>query len=402
MRAFTDSLAQAKALTLQGRLMEATRLIQAKLGLQQPSAPNTETNSPGAESKTDFGSPETPPAPTWRAQKAQASDIDFREWSHVPVAPQPTTTSPASTPDADPMADTVADPRSHPRATVPASFTQHAILAGTHSYSYRLFIPSEAGAATARPIVVMLHGCKQNAEDFARGTAMNAIAEHEKFIVVYPEQIRQANSMGCWNWFEPQHQQRNQGEPAMIAALVAKLVAEHGGDASRIYIAGLSAGGAMAALVGQLYPEIFAAVGVHSGLAPSVAHDVASAFSAMRRGPGARPTRPITLPLIVFQGSADKTVAPANAQAIVKTELDALAARGTVLQKDREEPYPGAGRKATRERWTDANGTCRIESWNVAAAPHAWAGGDAAGSFTDPLGPSASQAMFSFFRLHAK
>ena len=389
MRSFTDSLAQAKALTLQGRLVEATRLIQTGLGLKQFAPPGTATKNADADSSGHFRTPPIPnppsvitqPAPIWHADRANAVDIDFRERVDVVVSRA------AATP---------------PAAHTPASFTFHAIQSGAQSYHYRLFVPSRSAVAPALPIVVMLHGCKQNAEDFARGTAMNAIAEREKFIVVYPEQIRHANRMGCWNWFEPQHQQRGQGEPAMIAALVAKLVAGHALDASRVYIAGLSAGGAMAALVGQLYPDVFAAVGVHSGLAPAAAHDVVSALSAMRQGPGAEPLRPVAVPLIVFQGTGDTTVAPANAQALVQTELQAFAARDTLLQKSTEEANPGAGRKATRERWIDINGKCRLESWNVVAGPHAWAGGDAAGSFTDPGGPSASEAIFSFFRLHSK
>lgn len=389
MHSFAESLAQAKALTLQGRLVEATRLIQTGLGIERFAPPDATPKNAEARSNVYFNTPPIPnppssstrPAPVWHAYKANAVDIDFREGADVAMPPT------AITP---PVADS------------PASFTFHAIQSGSQSYHYRLFVPSRSVAAPALPIVVMLHGCKQNAEDFARGTAMNAIAEREKFIVVYPEQMRHANTMGCWNWFEPQHQQRGQGEPAMIAALVAKLVAGHVGDASRVYIAGLSAGGAMAALVGQLYPDVFAAVGVHSGLAPAAAHNVVSALSAMRQGPGAGALRPVTLPLIVFQGAGDTTVVPANAQALVKTELQALAARDTVLQKSSEEANPDAGRKATRERWIDTNGKCRVESWNVVAGPHAWAGGDATGSFTDPQGPSASEAMFSFFRLHSK
>ena len=384
MRSFNESMTQAKALTLQGRLLEATRLIQTGLGIEKPFIPETAEHTSEGENVVSFSTSkasETRPIPTWNAPKTEAEDIEFRE--------EP---------------DTVASTQSAkgPAVSAPASFTLHETQAGAQSYNYRLFVPSRTSVEATLPIVVMLHGCKQNADDFARGTAMNVIAEREKFIVAYPEQNRQCNSMGCWNWFEPQHQQRGRGEPAMIAALVAKLVADHRGDASRVYVAGLSAGGAMAALVGQLYPDIFAAVGVHSGLAPATAHDIASAFSAMRKGPSASSRNPIALPIIVFQGSDDKTVAPANAQAIVKIELDTLRAMGFDLQRIKEDANFGGSRKATRERWIDTDGKCLVESWNVSNAAHAWAGGDSAGSFTDPQGPNASEAMFRFFRLHSK
>lgn len=389
MHSFKDSLTQAKALTLQGRLVEATKLIQA--GLRAPLA------STSGATKHSFGVEEAfvdvesrtstvhgaELACTWREQKAEAMDVEFREDKDF-VAPFST-----------PVATST--------ETTPASFRQHTFQAGTLLYTYRLFIPSRAIAGSLMPVVVMLHGCKQNAEDFARGTAMNVIAEREKFIVLYPEQIRQANSMGCWNWFEPKHQMRVQGEPAMIATLVTKVIEEHRGDPSRVYVAGLSAGGAMAALVGQLYPEIFAAVGVHSGLAPAAAHDVASAFTVMRTGQGSASRRPIALPVIVFQGSGDKTVAPSNAQAIVNAELDAHSKRGEVLRKLSNEEFKSSShRKATREFWIDSVGKCVVESWNISSAPHAWAGGDQSGSFTDPHGPSASEAMFNFFKHHAK
>lgn len=384
MRSFTESMTQAKALTLQGRILEATRLIQTGLGIEKPFNPEKAQHRPVGENVVCFSTlkaSESQPIPAWTASKTEAVDIEFRE--------QP---------------DTVTSTQSvkGPAVSAPASFTLHEIQAGAQSYNYRLFVPSRISGNTPLSIVVMLHGCKQDAEDFSRGTEMNVIAEREKFMVVYPDQNRQGNSMGCWNWFEPKHQQRGLGEPAMIAALVAKIVAEQGGDASRVYVAGLSAGGAMAALVGQLYPEVFAAVGVHSGLAPAAAHDVASAFKAMRKGPSVGCNRSIALPIIVFQGSADKTVAPANAHAIVKTELDALGAMEFDLQRIKEDANFGGGRKAMRERWIGTEGKCLIESWNVSNAPHAWAGGDSAGSFTDPQGPSASEAMFQFFRLHCK
>jgi poly(hydroxyalkanoate) depolymerase family esterase len=248
----------------------------------------------------------------------------------------------------------------------------------------------------------MLHGCKQDSEDFANGTAMNEIAERDKFMVLYPEQPRTANSMGCWNWFDPAHQARDRGEPAMIAALTRQVASNHGVDTARTYVAGLSAGAAMAAIMGQLYPEIFAAVGVHSGLAPGAAHSVASAFSAMSKGPGPRAkTGAIGTPVIIFQGSGDSTVAQANADAIIRSELDACSSKGTALIQDKKASDALGKRASTTTVWTNAAGKPVIESWTIDAGPHAWSGGHASGSFTDPKGPSATQAMVDFFRRHA-
>lgn len=277
------------------------------------------------------------------------------------------------------------------------SFEAHRIQSGGQSYLYRLYTP--AGEADApRPVLVLLHGCKQDAADFAAGTAMNALAERHGCIVVYPEQNRSANSMGCWNWFEPAHQRRGAGEPAMIAALAAQVVAQCGGDPARVYIAGLSAGGAMAALTAHLYPEVFAAVGIHSGLGPGAAHDVVSAFAAMRKAQRKGPAGPAgaALPAIVFHGSADKTVHPSNAAQIVQDALAAWQAGGQPLQRERQRQGE-AGRAAMRTTWRRADGSVVLEQWDVAAGPHAWSGGDAAGSFTDPQGPSASEAMLRFF-----
>jgi poly(hydroxyalkanoate) depolymerase family esterase len=286
-----------------------------------------------------------------------------------------------------------------------ASFTAHAFSFGGHRYRYRLYQP-ERDPDTLLPVVVMLHGCKQDSEDFARGTGMNEVAARDGFLVLYPEQLRKANGMGCWNWFDAQHQRRGAGEPAMIAALVEATVAAHGGDPRRVYVAGLSAGGAMAAALGELYPEVFAAVGVHSGLPPHAAHDVASAFGAMRKGVTAAVAAKsaVAVPTIVFHGTGDRTVAPANGHALVQRQLATRRADGIALERV-ESRAPGANergvlRGATREQWVDAQGQVLVESWRVVAGPHAWSGGHPDGSFTDPQGPSASEAMAQFFLRH--
>jgi poly(hydroxyalkanoate) depolymerase family esterase len=292
------------------------------------------------------------------------------------------------------LADNIDAPR---KASRPASFTKHQFAFEGDSYPYRLYVPAviDINAAQPMPLLVLLHGCKQDALDFSHGTAMNALADEHHAMVLYPEQITSANAMRCWNWFEPNHQQAERGEPGMIAALTQKIVQKHGGDARRVYIAGLSAGGAMAAVVSGLYPGIFAAVGVHSGLAAGAAKDVMSAFSAMRSGAkgGASPV----IPTIVFHGLADKTVHPDNGDYITDAAQAALKASGVALVKTQET----TGRDKTRRVvYSTADGKPYIENWRIDNGPHAWSGGDAKGSYTDPDGPSASAAMLAFFLRH--
>lgn len=278
-----------------------------------------------------------------------------------------------------------------------------------HAYPYRLYIPSRSPASPTRgkgamPIIVLLHGCTQNAQDFACGTSMNDLAERHGFMVLYPEQIQLGNAQRCWNWFEPGHQQSGRGEPGMIAALTRKVLLAHtgseGADPKRVYIAGLSAGGAMAAVVAGLYPDLFAAVGVHSGLASGSAQDMMSAFGAMRRGaPGQAAA---ALPTIVFHGNADQTVHPDNGDYISDAALEALYASGLNLVKTEATIGVEQGQSTERTIYSDGDGITYVEHWRVDDGAHAWSGGNAAGSFTDPDGPSASAAMVEFFLQHKK
>ncbi|TPE48952.1 extracellular catalytic domain type 1 short-chain-length polyhydroxyalkanoate depolymerase [Amaricoccus solimangrovi] len=263
---------------------------------------------------------------------------------------------------------------------------EHACAAGTRRY--RLFTPS-CPASDLRGLVVMLHGCKQNPDDFATGTGMNALAETERLLVAYPEQPGAANVSGCWNWFEPGHQGREAGEPAILASLARALATEFGLPPGRTFAAGLSAGGAMAAVLAETHPDVFAAVGVHSGLPRGSARDVASAFAAMRGQGGATAgPRAGAARAIVFHGGADRVVHPANAEA--------LAARWHDGAGERVERGATGGRGWRRVRSGGAD-TPRFECWLVDGAGHAWSGGNAAGSFTDPEGPSASAEMLRFF-----
>jgi len=380
----------ATRLTRKGRLMEATVAIQRALGLGRPQARASAPPQEGANAAARSAPAATPSSTATAARAAApvAEDIAFRD-----IATR------QRLPAGEPV---VADNAG--MALAPSSFEEGEFIFGADAYPYRLFIPSRAGSTQALPLVVMLHGCKQDAADFAQGSAMNLVAERDKFMVLYPEQLRKANGMGCWNWFEPAHQRRDAGEPAMIAELTRHVVKTHAVDASRVYAAGLSAGGAMAALLGRLYPDVYAAIGVHSGLRAGAASNVTSAFTAMRKGasPAAAGTPGVAVPTIVFHGAADKTVAKGNADTIAAGQVQRFDAQGVVLQAQGEAvAHPRGTRAARRMRWSDAGGKVWVEQWTVAAGPHAWSGGDAAGSFTDPQGPSASEAMAAFFAGHA-
>ena len=257
---------------------------------------------------------------------------------------------------------------------------------------YRLYIP--AGVSAGAPLVVMLHGCTQNPEDFARGTAMNALADEFGCLVAYPGQTAKTNAQKCWNWFKPGDQVRGRGEPALIAALVGEVIARHHADAARVFVAGLSAGGAAAAIMAAAYPEVFAAVGIHSGLACGAARDLPSALQAMKAG-AARPDQrpPAFVPVITFHGDADATVAEINARQIVAAASDAAG----LLTTSRESGVSAGGRRYTRAVGRNTAGRTLIEQWTVHGAGHAWSGGDAAGSYTDPAGPDASRAILNFF-----
>ena len=281
--------------------------------------------------------------------------------------------------------------------------------AGTRAYT--LYVPARSPDGPM-PMVVMLHGCTQSADDFAAGTRMNRLAEAHGFLVVYPEQATHANASKCWNWFSAQDQLRDQGEPSLIAGIVREVAARHGADERRIFVAGLSAGAAMAVVMGETYPELFAAVGAHSGLAYGSAHDVLSAMLAMKGGqsgmahlqpaPGAEPAprrkAVQAVPTIVFHGDRDHTVQHANAEQIVRQASAAHAAEaGTELQARAERGTAAGGRSYSRTVHGDASGQSRMEAWTLHGAGHAWSGGDASGSYTDRNGPDASAEMVRFF-----
>ena len=275
------------------------------------------------------------------------------------------------------------------------------------SRGYKLYIPSGYRGQTLS-LVVMLHGCTQSPDDFAAGTQMNDLAEEQTFLVVYPAQARTANVSRCWNWFSASDQVRDRGEPSLIAGITREVMSNYGIDRRRVYVAGLSAGGAAAAIMAATYPDLYAAIGVHSGLACGAASDLPSAFAAMRHGGALAASRefglskehkpieitPRLVPTIVFHGDQDKTVHPHNGFEVLTQFGAGTAELKATVEFDR---MPN-GHSYSRSRLYDKSGHVVFENWLVHGAGHAWSGGSAAGSYTDPRGPNATREMFRFFR----
>lgn len=282
-------------------------------------------------------------------------------------------------------------------AAIPAGarFEEHGFSNEAGSRAYKLYVPSSA-AGRKLPLVVMLHGCTQSPDDFAAGTRMNELAEEIGFLVAYPCQPQSANMQKCWNWFNPADQGRDQGEPSLIAGITRRIMAEHAVDPTSVYIAGLSAGGAAAAIMGAAYPDLYAAIGVHSGLACGAARDMPSAFAAMRQGGTAvhGGTR-ATIPTIVFHGDSDSTVSPVNGD-----QVTAQSRASATLRVTEESGVSEGGTRFTRRIESAGSGAPLIEQWILHGAGHAWSGGSAAGSYTDPRGPDASREMMRFFLQH--
>jgi poly(hydroxyalkanoate) depolymerase family esterase len=271
---------------------------------------------------------------------------------------------------------------------------------------FRLYIPG-VYRGQPLPLVVMLHGCKQSPEDFAAGTRMNLIAEEFGCFVAYPGQPKYANGSKCWNWFSPRHQHRGRGEPSIIAGITRRIIREYGIDPRRVYIAGLSAGGAATAVMAATYPDLYAAAGIHSGLARGAARNVPTAFAAMRNGeatiPDLTPLAPgpagrrTLVPTIIFHGDKDETVHLRNSDQVI--EQIRLAA-GADLTESNKQGRAKAGHGYSRTLYRNAGGKTVVERWVVHESGHAWSGGSPAGSYTDPLGPDASREMVRFFLEH--
>jgi poly(hydroxyalkanoate) depolymerase family esterase len=390
-------LAEATRLTQQGRLDEATAAIQRAVGgTFTPTAQegHLDTNEPievishlvkktpqgPAESRrTAVRSPGaaawTTPGPTLLTRGVQ-----------FPPGTKAGKLAPGSVPEGGRF--------------VERSYTNSA---GTRSY--KLYIPSGYTGQVV-PLVVMLHGCTQSPDDFATGTSMNELAEEHTFLAAYPAQAGNANMQKCWNWFQAADQQRGRGEPSLIAGITRQVVEDYEVAEGRVYVAGMSAGGAMAAIMGATYPDLYAAVGVHSGLAPGAANDLSSAFTAMRQGGPvvAAPNgeRPEIVPTIVFHGDRDTTVHPRNGERLL-AHLDIAGGQkgSSPLVRTRQGRVPG-GYEYTRFSYHDSDGRALLERWSVHGLGHAWSGGSYPGSYTDPRGPDASAEMVRFFEQHHK
>ncbi len=273
------------------------------------------------------------------------------------------------------------------------SFEERSYANAAGRRSYRLYIPSSY-RGQALPLLVMLHGCTQSPEDFAAGTRMNELAEAQGFFVAYPKQTRAANAQKCWNWFSAADQQRDRGEPSLIAGITRQIMSEVAVEPGRVFVAGLSAGGAAAAIMGATYPDLYAAVGVHSGLACGAASDVSSAFAAMKQG-GAPivTTSHRIVPTIVFHGDGDRTVNPVNGDQVI-----AQAKAGANLHLSVSHGKAPGGIGYVRTIQSDESGRPVLEQWVLHGAGHAWSGGSPAGSYTEPRGPDASREMLRFFR----
>ena len=382
---------QATCLTRAGRLVEATTLLQRMLRgdkASEPSGSTTRTAPARLEPPTidvkanDVEGKESP-------QTTQAAFVQWRKRT-APLDGMrefgvglrgPITRAPPSTTDIVPEG---------------TRFISGTLSNAAGSRTYKLFVPSRAWGQ-ALPLVVMLHGCTQSPDDFAAGSRMNFMAEEQNCFVVYPEQPRGANQAKCWNWFRACDQQRDGGEPSLVADITRQIMRDHSIDPNRVYVAGLSAGGAAAAIMGATYPDLYAAVGIHSGLACGAASDLPSAFAAMRQGGGSKiGDGGPPIPTIVFHGDRDTTVHPSNGKQIVDRSVVTASPKAKVIGG--RVPH---GHAYTRTIFTDAGGRAISEHWIVHGAGHAWSGGSPAGSYTDPRGPDATREMLRFFLEHS-
>ncbi|MGH6848502.1 MAG: extracellular catalytic domain type 1 short-chain-length polyhydroxyalkanoate depolymerase [Methylocella sp.] len=305
----------------------------------------------------------------------------------------------ANRPGLAPSAKPLRKPPIAPPVPPGAAFLTKTFSCAAGSRDYKVYLPSRVNGRK-RPLLIMLHGCTQDPDDFALGTGMNLLAEEQGFLVAYPRQPAAANPSACWNWFDRKDQMRGEGEPCIIAGITRTIMAEFDIAAGRVYVAGLSAGGAMALIMSATYPELCAAVGVHSGLAYESATDLPSAFAAMggNTNPAAmaqRKTRPkgARVRTIVFHGESDLTVHPSNAGLIVAEARAGFPGGVTETQHGRS----AGGRAYTRTFIRDAVATVHVEHWAIEGLAHAWSGGRPEGSFTDPDGPDASREMMRFF-----
>ncbi len=404
---FADAMRAAMNLTRAQKLVEATRVIQRALSGREP----VPSESPSEAAATSLAiethvidltaeviEPEMMPSAELeadtRSEQSQPSKITAWPLGKA-LAKLRRTTLPRFSLDGL----TVGRPRKALEIPEGAQFLSRSFACAAGSRSYKLYIPRRP-QTVRRALLVMLHGGTQDADDFAAGTRMNTLAEQHGFIVAYPNQSKTANASLCWNWFSPENQMRGRGEPSIIAGITSEIIADCAVDPARVFVAGLSAGGAMAAVMGATYPDLYAAVGVHSGLPYRSAADLPSAFAAMRgdarlRGRRSRKSRGTgddspRIRTIVFHGDADHIVHPSNAANMVE-------AKRASESVERAEARHAATRAHTRTVTRDKTGAVVVEKWLVHGSGHAWSGGSPEGTYTDPHGPDASQEMLRFF-----
>jgi poly(hydroxyalkanoate) depolymerase family esterase len=385
------AMAEATRLTRQGRLVEATALIQQTLASPAVTRQAPDALPAGQETSGTPGRLPAPPLALRAGQQTQPRRIHPGWITRRSAAPS---------------RGAQALRRTH-RPAVPAGkppagrFDAFSCSNAAGTRAYRLYVPA-GRVGGPMPLVVMLHGGTQDAVTFAAATGMNDLAERQGLLIAYPEQPPSANAGRYWNWFTPGHQRRGTGEPSLIAGITRQVTDRYGADVTRVYVAGFSAGGAMAAVMAAVYPDLYAAVGVHSGLPYAAADDVASAFAAMKQGPPGLDRPPASrLPLIVFHGDRDAIVAPANAAGLIDHALAAASPdrRPGPPTTVTTGQVPG-GHAYTRTCYQDPAGAALAERWTIHYGGHAWSGGAPHGSYTDPRGPDASAEFIRFFGEH--
>jgi poly(hydroxyalkanoate) depolymerase family esterase len=367
------AMTTATQLTREGRLAEATALIQRTLGIGD--GPGAGTASP-QEAPSTVSMPEAgqPPRAARRSQPLRTRVKDLLR-------------------KAKPSAGW--DDEGTPRGQFLSK--EYGNSAGTRAY--KIYVPTGYRGRPV-PLVVMLHGGTQTADDFAAGTRMNQLAERHTFLVAYPEQDRSANQMGYWNWFQPSDQRRGSGEPSLIAGITKEIIQSYAVDTARVYVAGLSAGGAMTAVMAATYPDLYAAAGVHSGLPYGAAKDIPSAFAAMANGAAAQMDG-LGVPVIIFHGDQDPTVTHTNANQLTGQALHGNSDGSRPTVKTTAGQVPG-GHGYTCTAYLDGDGAAVVEQWTIHGGGHAWSGGNPGGSYTDPQGPDASAEFVRFFATHRR
>jgi len=388
-------ITQATALTRAGSLAEATALIQRTIAGGSAGVPPFSGTSvrrgPAAYvaiegecseviKTTENVQTEHAAGPTSDVEMRRGPEDLIRRWRRGPVHVEPRA----------------------PTATIARQAGEW--IAGAYANSageraYKLYVPT-SHTKQPPPLIVMLHGCNQTPDDFAAGTQMNALGEKHSCFVLYPAQSNTANHARCWNWFRPEDQVRDRGEPSIIAGMTREILNRHGIDSRKMYVAGLSAGGAMAAVMGVTYPDLYAAVGIHSGLACGSAHDLPSALAAMKGMPASLGRRSEavashSIPTIVFHGDRDQTVHPRNGIDVVSKSTHWESGHGG--QASIEHGQALNGHSYTRTIHRDEAGRVVLEHWLVHGGGHVWFGGSRAGSYSDPRGPSAAAEMIRFF-----